>query len=105
MYPTPQDVLTFLGDSGEGQDDAPITAHLNTAMQMVKAYTRGNGFDEFGPADDVAAVVVSCAARLYRNPTLDRTQTIGPFQTSPGIFQGWTLAELAVLHTYRRRAL
>lgn len=104
MILTPTDVLTFLGTTGDGQDVASVQTHLDTATVMVKAYTRGGGFTGTEPSEDVAAVIVSCASRLYRNPTLDRSMSIGPAQTSPGIFNGWTLPELAVLHTYRRRA-
>lgn len=107
MMPTAADVLTYLGEtSGEGQDVAQISAHVVTAAAMVKAYTRDRGFDPVTgePGDDLAAVIVSCAARSYRNPTHDRNQTAGPFQTSPGIFLGWTLPELAILHRYRARA-
>lgn len=101
-----REVLAFLGEhTWTATDLAQVESHVHTATMMVKAYTRGAGFPGGEPAEDVAAVIVSCAARLVRNPTLDRTQTVGPFQTSPGTFQGWSLAELAVLHTYRRRAL
>lgn len=108
MTPLATDVLTWLGitPGGPGEDHAQIEAHLSTATAMVKAYTRDGGFDpDTGePADDVAAVIVSCAARSYRNPSVDRAMTAGPFQTSPGTFGGWTLPELAVLHRYRVRA-
>lgn len=102
----PADVLAFLGQPTEGADTAALEAHINAATVMVKAYTRSGGFDVAGdPVDDVAAVITSCAARMHANPTNDRNQGIGPFQTSPGIFNGWTLPERAVLHQYRRRAL
>lgn len=104
--PRPQglgaDVLAFLGE--RDADAAQVDAHVHTATLMVKAYTRGRGFTGGVPAEDVAAVIVSCAARLYRNPTLDRSQQVGPFQTAPGSFHGWSLPELAILHNYRRRA-
>lgn len=108
MVPTAADVLTFLGESiEEGQDVSQVEAVIATAKAMVKAYTRGGGFMAGGtiPESDVEAVIISCAARLYRNPSLDRNQTVGPFQTSPGVFNGWSLPELAVLHRYRTRAL
>ena len=109
MYPTAQDVLTFAGKApGEGQDLTVVTEHLNAATMMVRAYVRGNGFDADGPAEDLAAVIVSCAARLHANPTLDIQTSIGvddgSWNKSPGIFKGWSLPELAVLHRYRVRA-
>ena len=104
MIPAPSDVLAFLGQpAGEG-GDAQIASHLTTATAMVRAYVRDTGFDGDMPADDLAAVIISSAARSYRNPTLDRTQTAGPFTQTPGTFNGWTLPELAVLHRYRTRA-
>lgn len=96
------DVVTFLGESDP--DVAQVDAHVHTAAMMVRAYTRGRGFEGGFPEEDVAAVIVSCAARLYRNPTLDRSQQVGPFQTAPGSFHGWSLPELAILHRYRQRA-
>lgn len=107
MMPTETDVLTYLGEtSGVGQDVDQISAHVESATAMVKAYTRDRGFDPVTgePGDDLAAVIVSCAARSYRNPTKDRQMTAGPFSTSPGVFQGWTLSELAILHRHRARA-
>ncbi|MGA4670439.1 hypothetical protein ACPCG0_11700 [Propionibacteriaceae bacterium Y1923] len=75
---------------------------------MVKAYTRGNGFDAFGtvPNPDLSAVITMASARLAANPgQLRRTDTSGPFTQVLDGFQGWTLAELAVLNRYRERAL
>lgn len=99
----PSDVLTFLGAHAEGQDALQLTSVIEVATAMVKGFTRGRGFNP-DPTEDLAAVIVSCAARLFRNPTLDRQQTAGPFTQHPGVFHGWTLAELAILHNYRVRA-
>lgn len=93
MYPLAEDVLIFLGKTAqEGQDVEIVTAHLNTAMMLVRAYTRGNGFSEDGPTEDLAAVIVSCAARLNANPTHQTANTVsvddGSWRQSPGIFKG-----------------
>lgn len=104
MIPAPSDVLAFLGQPAEEGEDPQIQSHLDTATTMVRAYVRGNGFLGDSPADDLAAVIVSSAARSYRNPTHDKAQTAGPFTHTPGLFNGWTLPELAVLHRYRTRA-
>lgn len=102
----PEQVLAFLGSAGAGEGEmASLQTHIEVAEQMVRAYTRGNGFDANGePNDAIAAVVISCAARLHANPTMNRELTTGPFGVTPGTFHGWTLAELAVLHSYRVRA-
>ncbi|MCM3554002.1 hypothetical protein M3697_02585 [Janibacter melonis] len=104
MTVAPADVLAFLGQP-EDAGAIGLPEHISTATAMVKAYTRGRGFTDDGePQGDVRAVIVSSAARLHRNPTLDRNQSAGPFTHAPGTFNGWTLPELAVLHRYRTRA-
>lgn len=110
--PRAQDVAAFLGV------DDPATMskaeqHVPIVTAFVRAYTRGGGFDGDGtgtgggyyPNQDVAAVITSATARLVQNPSLARSQTTGPYSVSPGILDGFTLPELAVLHQYRRRAM
>lgn len=106
MLPTAADVAAFLGRSGDAATVALATEHLPIVTQMVKAYTRDRGFDEAGdPGDDLAAVIVSSTARLVANPEHTMEQSTGPFSIRQGIFHGWTLPELAILHRYRKRAL
>lgn len=96
---------TPLVSTGSLASRSSSTSGSHVAEQMVRACTRGNGFDANGePNDAVAAVVISCAARLHANPTMIRQESAGPFGVSRGTFQGWTLAEQAVLHGYRIRA-
>ena len=71
---------------------------------MVKAYTRDRGFVDGEPGDDVSVVLVSSCARLVVIPEHTISQETGPFSIRQGIFQGWTLPELAILHRYRKRA-
>lgn len=80
-----------------------VLAHLNTVTAMVKAYTRGQGFIGDVPAADLAAVIVTCAARMLGNPQLSEMTAIDDYTERPGRFIGWTLPELAVLNGYRRR--
>lgn len=99
------DVRAFLGPAGAGADAAQIETHLRLVTAMTKQYTRGRGFDAANnPEEPLEAVIISATARLLQNPTHAELQTSGPFTVRPGTFSGWTLAELAVLHTYRRRA-
>jgi hypothetical protein len=74
---------------------------------MARAYTRGHGFDDDEPNDEIGAVIVTAAARLAANPQqLSRTNTTGPFSENVvGGFSGWTLAEQFVLNRYRKRAM
>jgi hypothetical protein len=102
--PTALDVALFLGKGEDAPTLALAEAHLPVVLAMVKAYTRGRGFTEGEPTDDLALVVVSSCARLVVNPEHTIEQTTGPFSIRQAIFNGWTLPELAVLHQYRKRA-
>lgn len=106
MLPTTSDVLAFLGRSGSGVAAETLESHIATITAMVKAYTRGGGFDGSGyPEADVAAVIISSVARQISNPTHSGTVSIDDASVRLGLFNGWTLPELAVLHRYRKRAL
>lgn len=74
---------------------------------MAKAYVRGNGFVGNVPNAEIAAVITAAAARFVSNPSqISRSQTAGPFgEDFRGGFNGWTLAEQAVLNRYRVRAM
>ncbi len=105
MMPLPEDVASFLGRGGDVTVLSLADQHLPIVTAFVRAYTRGNGFDETGdPGDDLAAVIVTATARLVNNPTNRGPSTAGPFSETPGVFNGFTLPELAVLHLYRRRS-
>jgi hypothetical protein len=105
MVPLPSacEVLTFLGEAASVADEDQAALHTRTVALMVKAYTRGRGFVGEEVEDDLGAVIVTTAARLYTNPDMRvRTET-GSHSEVPGLFNGFTLPELAVLHRYRRR--
>lgn len=97
---TGQDVADFLGQGDDEQFVALAGQSVTIITAMARAYTRGNGFDDFGANDEIAAVITAATARLVANPEQLRV-TIGGVQTDG--FQGWTLAELFVLNRYRRR--
>ena len=93
--------------------DVDLIAAGNTAAivpiitAMAKAYTRNNGFDDYGePNDAIAAVITTAAVRFLGNPAQTvGVQTAGPFTLDRrSSFTGWTLAELFVLNRYRKRA-
>ena len=103
-FPSPDDVAAFLGKSGDAFTLALAEQHLPVVSAMVRAYVRGNGFDDMGnPANDLALVIVASTARLVSNPEHTQGTTSGAFSIRHGIFDGWTLPELAILHGYRRR--
>lgn len=97
---TGQDVADFLGQGDDEQLVALAGQSVTIITAMARAYTRGNGFTDFGPNDEIAAVITAATARLVANPEQLRV-TIGGVQTDG--FQGWTLAELFVLNRYRAR--
>jgi hypothetical protein len=78
---------------------------------MAKAYTRGRGFDDgvLGdePNEELAAVITAASARLLANPrqlgVRDKVDNVEHEYRSG--FNGWTLAEQAVLNRYRVRAM
>lgn len=101
--PTAQDVADFLGQGDDQTVLALAGEHLPIITAMARAYTRGNGFDDTEPNDEITAVITTATARLMANP--DQLQyRVGnvSFQSS---FAGWTLAETFVLNRYRKKAL
>ncbi|WP_201466028.1 hypothetical protein [Janibacter melonis] len=80
------------------------------SQHAVHAYTRGRGFDHdqtgavTSAEADIRSVIVTGAARLLSNPTNARRIEAGSYNSAPGMFEGWSLVELAVLHRYRVRA-
>lgn len=98
---TGNDVASFLGSV----DPALIVLadqHAQIITAMCRAYTRGNGFAAGTPADDLAAVITVATARLVANPEQLQSQ-IGSVAMRGG-FQGWSLAELFILNSYRGTA-
>jgi hypothetical protein len=99
------DVGALLGDS------APTEAVLQRAVDavtlMARAYTRGEGFNDAAPNDEIAAAILTAACRMARNPgQLATSETMGPFTFDVrGGFQGFNLAELATLDRYRVHGL
>lgn len=102
--PTPQNVADFLGQGEDAAILALAGTHLPIVSLMVKAYVRGVGFTADVPDDALAAVIVSSCARSVSNPTHDTFVSVDDASIRQGTFQGWSLAELALLHTYRARA-
>jgi len=102
--PTAQTVADYLGRGDESGLVTLAGVHLPIVTAFVRAYVRGNGFDEAGaPGDDLAAVIVSATARLTVNPEQASRRGLDDYSESPAVLNGFTLPELAVLHLYRRR--
>lgn len=95
-------VADFLG----GGDDTNLVTlagnHADVVTSFARAYTRGEGFTDDGPNDEIAAVIITASARLVANPEQLSTD-IGTVSTRNG-FSGFTLTEQIVLNRYRKRA-
>lgn len=103
--PAGQDLADFLAQGDDPELVALGEQHVTTVTAMARAYTRGRGFAPHGSCeDDIAAVILTAAARLIGNPEQLKREEIGDYSVTPTPFQGWSLAETMVLNRYRRRA-
>jgi hypothetical protein len=66
---------------------------ISTITALARAYTRGHGFDEDGPNEEVAAVITTAATRFTGNPKqTSMSLTAGPYVIDQrSYFTGWTL--------------
>lgn len=101
--PTAQQVAAFLGRGDDVQLVDLAEEHLPIVATFVEAYTRGQGFTDGVPGDDLEAVILTATARMVTNPTGVRTEGIDDYSVTHATVNGWTLPELAVLHRWRRR--
>lgn len=86
--------------------NAAVPAAIAQITVMVRAYTRGRGFKDGMPNDELSAVITTASARLAANGAgLQYRARVDDVENEyRSGFQGWTLAELAVLNRYRVRA-
>lgn len=101
--PTVVDLSTLLN---RPVPEAHGIAALHNVTLMVRSYTRGRGFTEGVPCEELAGVIVSAACRLVANPRgIDLAESRGPESVLfRGAFTGWTIPELFVLNGFRERA-
>lgn len=104
--PTVQNVLDLLSTS-PAPTDAQVTQALSVVTNIAHAYTRGVGFDDGGPNDEIASVIVLATARLLRNPSqLAVREQYGAIVVDyRGGFTGWSLTERETLNRYRVQAV
>ena len=102
--PNPDDLSAFMDRHQVDWDQAE--AALTIVSAMASAYTRGRGFVDGVPGDDVRAVILSAAARLLTDPgQITERQEMGPFRVAYADHTvSWSTAELSVLNRYRVRA-
>lgn len=102
MAPTAQDVADFLGQGDNPELVAMAGEHVLIITAFAQAYTRGNGFPSGFPVEPIAAVITTATARLLANP--EQIDTRAGDVSVKGGFVGWSLAELFVLNTYRKKS-
>lgn len=103
---TANEVQGFMSDMPP--DEATAAAAADTATALIEGYTRGNHIDPEGePRPGIHAVALTIASRLAANPgQVNYRVQAGAFNKSVGNgFNGFTLAETAVLNRYRKRAI
>ncbi len=103
MAVTGTDVAAFLGQATDPTLVALAGEVAPVITAMVSSYTRGRGFSDGDPADDLAAVITTASARMVANPE-QLPARVGSVEIRAG-FQGFSLAETFVLNRYRKRAL
>lgn len=97
-------VAAHIGRAGDEGAVGTARGHAEIVAAFVHTYTRGRGFNPQGdPHPDVAAVIVTAASRLTTNPEQVITYTAADYSERPAVFEGWSIAEVGVLHEYRRR--
>lgn len=95
-------VAAFVGQPGNPDVVATAEAQVPIVTEYVRGFTRGRGFRDESPAGPLRAVIVSGVARLATNPEQVAHFQTGDYSERPAQLAGWTLAELGVLHRYRR---
>lgn len=100
---TPQKVLRFMGLEATPEALSTAREHTRVVTTFVHGYTRGRGFTGRTPGLDIEDVIISATARYLLNPQQAARQQIGDQSITYASLEGFTLAEKAVLHRYRRR--
>lgn len=103
MAEVDSDVVDHLVDH---RGPTPAAEVVPVVTVLAKAYTRGRGFSDGEPNDEIAAVITTASARLAANGAgLGWRYRVDDVEREiRGGFNGWTLAEMAVLNRYRVRA-
>ncbi|KAB1942291.1 hypothetical protein [Brevibacterium linens] len=105
--PQGEEIATLMGRAGDTEAVSLANAYIDVVWSMAHEYTRGRGFNDDGTeaAPSICSAVKLAVIRLTVNPTQTKRYAIGEYQETPTVFEGFTLAELAVLNCYRVRAL
>jgi len=98
------ELSTFIGSDVEMTKGISI---LTMITAYAKSYTRGQGFTDGEPSEDIQAVILTASARLLADTSqITQERSMGPFRTVyRSGFDGFSTGELAVLNRYRVRAM
>jgi hypothetical protein len=74
---------------------------------LAKSYTRGRGFLDGEPAEDIAAAIATASARLAANGAQIRRKRVDDVEYEWSLRSSfeWSLAERIVLDRYRVKAM
>lgn len=100
--PTADDLAAYSGRTVSATQAAAV---IGVVKAMVSAHTRGVGFADGEPNDELAAVILSASTRLLMNTPGVQQEAMGALQVRYGDAFGFTLPELTVLNRYRKQAL
>ena len=96
-------VAAYVGRAGDQATLDLAAGQLLIVAEFVRGYTRDRGWSNDTPTRDIAAVIVSVAARAAMNPEQVRQYSAGDYSETPSLLVGFTLAERAVLDRHRKR--
>lgn len=97
------------GENSEPLDSGQAELVIGVVTAQANGYTRGRGFTDGVPNDEIAmAVILPAADRMLATVDSGHFSAVakGPESVSYGApFAGWTVAELFVLDRYRVKAV
>lgn len=104
--PEGAEIAKLMNRSGDTEAVSLASAYIDLVWSMAQEHTRGKGFSADGEqaAPSICSAVKLAVIRLTVNPTQTKRFQVGEYQETPTVFDGFSLAELSALNTYRIRA-
>ena len=99
--PTSDDLATYIGNPVNAAQAAAV---IGVVKARVNAWTRGVGFTNGEPNDELSAVIRSTSARLLINPQGVTRSEMGALTVQFGA-DGFSIPEQGILNRYRKMAL
>lgn len=110
--PLGTDVIGYLGWVADAELLMLAEKHVQNVAMAARSYCRSRGWEKqegaegtvWRPAEDIAHVIITAAARSLSNPEGAREVSAGTFRSAPGSLWSWSLLERLVLDNYRLKA-